>query len=187
MRFAKIHEWSDMDFKETDQNPENNPSYPPRQLRHRRIGLLRGTLIILMTTAGLAFFLAWYRALPQGMDCARMTQRVTTALETYRREHHKLPPILNVLNVRKGRYPIEHFDYWFGGIGGPELLPTGTLIAYCKVPHEAMFSDPWRSAIMMNDGQIIATRLSEKEFQKILKQQLPVEQYFELHFEPSTE
>jgi len=139
------------------------PHGSTRALRRRRISLLRATLVILITSAALVLFVFWYRSLPQGLDCARSAQRVASALEVYTTEHHRLPPILDVLPVKKGRFGIEHFDYWFAGIGGPAILPDGTIVAYCVTPHPSPFQEKWRSAIIFKNGHFVISRVTEND------------------------
>lgn len=153
---------------------------PPRILKRRRIGLLRSTMLLMVVGAGLIFLTTWYRTWPQDMDCQRMNQRVATAIEDYRQSHRKLPQILALLDVRRGRYSIDHYAYWFEGLGGPGVLPQGTLVAYCKRPHEPMFSEPWRHVIVFIDGEVVVGRMSEVEFQAKIARQLPAEKYWSL-------
>jgi hypothetical protein len=149
-----------------------------RILKRRKNNLFRSIGILMTVGFGLIFLINWYRSLPQGMDCQRMTQRIATAIEDYRIAHGKLPQILGFLDIRKGRYSIDHYEYWFEGLGGPGTLPQGTLVGYCKKPHQPVFSDPWRSIIVFMDGAIVVRRVSESEFQTKISRQLSPEKYW---------
>jgi hypothetical protein len=152
-----------------------------RILKRRRMGLLRSALIIVIAGCGLIFFTSWYRSWPQDLDCQRMNQRIAVAMENYRRVHQKLPQILKILDVRTGRYSLDHYEYWFEGLGGPKALPEGTVIAYCKAPHEPIFSDSWRSVIIFMNGSIVVGRMKESEFQAKIVKQLSPENYWSTH------
>lgn len=151
-----------------------------RILKRRRIDLLRSAVIVVVVGSGLIFFTSWYRSWPQDMDCQRMNQRIAFAVDNYRRVNRKLPQILRFLDIREGRYTLDHYEYWFEGLGGPEVLPEGTIIAYCKKPHEPMFSDSWRSIILFMNGSVIVGRMRELEFREKIAKQLSPEKYWSL-------
>jgi hypothetical protein len=161
-----------------DPKTERNQPLPSRYLEQRRQNLVRSVVIILVTTAVLLLLLHWYLKIPQGMDCARMAQHIANALEDYRTKNHKLPATLEMLSLRPGRYGPSHYEYWFKGLGGPENLPNGTFIAYCKNPHRPIFSEPWRNVLLIYDNKIVITHFSETQFQALLEKQRPAEFYF---------
>jgi hypothetical protein len=161
-----------------DSNTDRNQPLPPRYLPRRRNSFYHAVLIILITTTALLFFFNWYLKIPQGLDCVRMAQRIASALNNYQKTEHKLPPTLESLALHKGRYGVDHFEYWFKGLGGPENIPDGTIIAYCKNPHVPTFSSPWRTALVLYNHQIVVTRFPESEFQNLIKKQKPPEFYF---------
>ena len=109
-----------------------------------------------------------------------MNQRVAAAIENYRVTHRRLPQILKFLDIRKGRYSIDHYEYRFEGLGGPETLPQNTLVGYCTRPHVPMFSEPWRNIIVFMNGKVVVGRISESEFQAKVEKQLSPERYWSL-------
>jgi hypothetical protein len=152
-------------------------SPPSRTVYRRRISILRAALVALITAVALIFFILWYRAYPQRLDCLRMAQRLTVALEEYREKNKSLPSLLEVLPIKTGRYNMEHFTYYFTGLGGPAVLPDRTLVAYCANPHRALFIQPWRSVILFEKGRITQTTLPENQFQILRSKQRPPEKY----------
>ena len=152
-------------------------SSPSRTVYRRRISILRAGTVALVTAGALIFFILWYRAYPQKLDCLKLAQRLTVALEMYREKNKCLPSLLEVLAVKTGRYNFDHFDYYFAGLGGPGVLPNETLIAYCANPHRALFTQPWRSVILFERGQITLKTLPEKQFQILRAKQRPPEKY----------
>lgn len=151
-----------------------------RILKRRKLDLFRTVTLIVIVGSGLIFFTSWYRSWPQDLDCQRMNQRLVIALENYRHSHRRLPQILKLVDVRTGRYTLDHYEYWFEGLGGPEVLPEGTIIAYCKRCHNPMFSDPWRSVILFMNGVITTGRMNEPEFQQRIAKQFTPEKYWSL-------
>ncbi len=148
-----------------------------RTVYRRRISILRAATVALVTSVALIFFILWYRAYPQRLDCIKIAQRVTIALEEYRVTNKVLPPLLEMLSVKPGRYSIDHFDYYFTGIGAPPILPDETLIAYCDHPHRALFIEPWRSVILFEKGHVTYRMIPENLFQEMRNRQRPPEKY----------
>jgi hypothetical protein len=163
----------DDSMKALENQEQNRPVVPgaPRAAHRRRIGLLRMTLVVLVTTVALICFIVWFRAWPQRADCAKQAQRLAIALDDYRRTHHAFPPVLDVLSIKSGRYAMGHFDYLFAGLGAPADPPDGTWVAFCLVPHRSLFSQPWRHVIFVNHAALSITWLPEKQFQEYRRRQ----------------
>ncbi len=155
-----------------------NPfSRTTRTVYRRRISLLRAGFVALVTSVALILFILWYRAYPQKIDCRRQAERIAVALEDYRLQHKSLPAMLDILPIKPGRYGLEHYEYYFSGLGGPETLPDDTLIAYCSPPHHALWEAPWRSVILFEKGKVTMKVLTENQFQTLRSRQRPPGKY----------
>jgi len=148
-----------------------------RTAHRRRINLIRASIVALITSVVLIFFIVWYRAYPQKVDCFRMSQRLVGALEEYREKNKTLPTSLDTLPIKPGRYDLNHFEYFFNGLGGPDHLPDDTFIAWCASPHRSLFEEPWRSVILFEKGRIVLKTLPEKQFQTLRSQMPPPDKF----------
>lgn len=143
----------------------------PRRLRKAKRDLLRAAIIILTTSTAMVFFVVWYKAWPQRLDCYRQSLRLASALDHYYTAYRKLPPVLNMLELKSGRYHIGHYKYQFEGFGYVGRLRDGMVIAYCRVPHTGLFRAPGRHILIYREGKIIVVWLPEKEFQTLIRSQ----------------
>ena len=143
-----------------------------KKLKRRKFDFVRGFILVLTSAAALILFMMWYRSWPQRFDCYRTSIRLANALNEYYDKYHQLPSVLEVLNVKKGRYDISHYTYRFIGFGGSSLH-DGTIIAYCKRPHKSLFNIhvPWRHVLIFVNGKIRVQWMPEQEFQKLIKHQ----------------
>jgi len=153
------------------------PKGASRVVYRRRISTLRAILVGSTISIALIFFIVWYRSWPNQVGCNRQAVRICAAFDTYIAKNNRMPPFLETLDVKPGRFSVSHFDYIFKGIGGPGRLPNGTIIAYCVPPHYPLFSDPWRNILIYQDSHIVFQRISETEFKKVFAKQ-PAPEYF---------
>lgn len=143
----------------------------PRALREAKRNLVRAIIIILTTSIAMIFFVVWYKAWPQRLDCYRQSVRLASALDKYYIAYRKLPPVLSMLDVKTGRYKIEHYKYRFEGFGYVGRLRDGMIIAYCRLAHKGLFHKPGRHILIYRQGKIDVIWLGEEEFQRIIKTQ----------------
>jgi len=147
---------------------------PQRQLqnlRQRRDVMLRMIIIALITTAGMALFVVWYKQWPQRMDCRRTMTRLIQSLDTYVDEHHRLPAVLEDLQMAPGRYPVSHYEYTLEGLGGQPILKDGTILIFCAKPHKGAFHDPGRHVLMFKNSRLVLLWLEEPQFRKLIADQ----------------
>jgi hypothetical protein len=163
--------------KTLDRNKNLSPE-ASRVVYRRRISLIRATLVALIISVALIFFIFWYLTWPHRMDCAKQSQRIAMALENSLRQTESFPPRLESLSIKPGRFGLEHYEYYFTGIGGPGFLPEGTIVAYCLQPHRPLFSEPWRNALIYQKGHLVIQWMTEDNFQKLLAKQHAPEQYY---------
>ncbi len=143
-----------------------------RRLKRRRIDIVRGTILALTTAVALILFMMWYRSWPQRIDCYKASVRLANALNEYYSKYHQLPPVLEVLDFKHGRYGVSHYTYRFIGFG-KSRLQNGMIIAYCSHPHKSLFNIhvPWRHVLIFMNGKINVEWVPEKEFQRAIESQ----------------
>ncbi len=166
----------------TDTRQKSNPTdhtSPTRSaaIRRRQRRLYGWFLTLILTGIALGVFIMWYKAWPQKVDCQRTIARIRVAMENYRRDHRKLPPLLDTMELKPGRYRTTHYAYLLEGFGGPATYKDGTVIAHCARPHEGIFHEPGRHMLIFQDRQINFTWISETEFQAIIKDQKAIVPY----------
>ncbi len=166
-----------MDNKKETHNTDPVSSSKIRTIKKRKLDISRTILVMLLSSTMLIFFLVWYKSWPQRMDCYREAVRIAQALNKYIYQHHKLPPVLTVLSIPKGRYGIGHYEYRFIGLGLPQIPPEGTIICYCAKPHQSLIHEPGRHILIFKEGNIKIIWVTEKEFQKIIKNTPPPQLY----------
>ncbi len=166
---------------ETNTQVETIKESDYKKLRRRRVDIVRGTILALTSAVALVLFMMWYRSWPQRLDCYKTSVRLANALNEYYAKYHQLPPVLEVLNIKHGRYDINHYTYRFVGFGEASLH-NGAIIAYCSRPHKSLFNIhvPWRHVLIFMNGKIKVEWTPEKEFQQIIKTQpKPIIPYIE--------
>lgn len=144
---------------------------PQRQLqnlRQRRDVIIRMTIIALITTAGMALFVVWYKQWPQRIDCRRAMTRIVQGLDKYAAEHHRLPAVLEELKIPQGRFSIEHYEYTLEGLGGRPVLRDNTVLVFCGKPHEGPFHEPGRHVLMFVNNRLSLLWFEEPEFRDMM-------------------
>ncbi|NLX06978.1 MAG: hypothetical protein GXY33_17715 [Phycisphaerae bacterium] len=144
------------------------PETLPTTLRQRRTNLYRGVLAVMVVSAVMLFFVVWYKSWPQKLDCRRAAVRLAIALEQYGVRENRLPSLLDVLDLRSGRYRSDHYEYPLAGFGGSPMLPEGSIVAYCAQSHTGLLHDPGRHVLVFHQRRIVVLWLDEARFQQAL-------------------
>lgn len=156
---------------ENTNQPRDLSEHMPYAIKRRRLIFWRSLLIALVTTAGIAMFVIWYKAWPQKMDCYATAQKLAYALDKYRTKNNELPPLLEAVEIDGTRYSIDHYTYRLTGFGGPPAYPDGTVIAYCRSPHEGLFHNSGRHVLLFKNKRLRLVWMDEDEFRKYMKTQ----------------
>lgn len=150
----------------------------PDVTRRRRLGLFRGIIIVVTTSAALIMFVSWYRGYPHKSECRNAGMILARALQDYAVENRRLPAVFESLELKKKPFIVAHFEYAFIGFGMSANLPDGTIVAHCRQTHEMLFHPAWRYVLIYDQGRIVVRLIPESEFEQIQARQKRGQPFF---------